>query len=111
MPGGKQLRHVGMGTVAYDTDLVVQGRNNVFVRFDAQRRPFVDLPQGGGDGRRAQDGLAAGDQGEDSRTTAQDGLVRLELTSELEGALFTVLLGDEVKRIAVVPQDEATLPL
>src|SRR5712691_5003920 len=111
MPGGKQLGHVGMGTLADDTDLIVQRREDVFVRLDAQRRTFVDLPQGGGDGRRAQDSLAAGNQSEDGRTTAQDGLIRLELTGEFEGALFAVLLGDEVKRIAIVPQDKAALPL
>ena len=38
MPDSKQLRHVGMGTLTHDTDLVVQGRDNVFVWFDAQRR-------------------------------------------------------------------------
>ena len=41
MPGGKQLGHVGMGTLADDTDLIVQRREDVFVRFDAQRRTFV----------------------------------------------------------------------
>jgi hypothetical protein len=81
------------------------------VRFDAQRRPFGDLPQGAGDARRTHDGLAAGDQGEDSRTAAQDRLVRLELTGEFERALFAVFLGDAVKRMAVVPQDKAALLL
>jgi hypothetical protein len=47
LPGGKQLGHVGMGTLADDTDLIVQRREDVFVRFDAQWRTFVDLPQGG----------------------------------------------------------------
>src|SRR5712691_2920687 len=110
MPGSKQLRHIGMRAVAYDTDLVVQGRDDVLIWLDTERRAFVDLPQGGGDGRRAQDRLAAGDQGKDSRTAAQDGFIRLELAGEFEGTLFAVFLGDEVKRIAVVPQDEAALP-
>src|SRR5215471_21503578 len=107
MPGSKQLGHVGMRTVTYDTDLVVQSRDDVLVRLDTERRAFVDLPQSGGDSRRAQNGLAAGDQGEDGRTTAQDGFIRFELAGEFKGTLFAVLLGDEVKRITVVPQDEA----
>src|SRR5262252_9191201 len=111
MPGSKQLGHVGMRTVTHDTDLVIQGRDDVLVGLYTERRAFVDLPQSGGDGRRTQDGLAAGDQGEDGRTTAQDGFIRLELTSKFKGALFAVLLGNEVKRVTVVPQDEAALPL
>src|SRR5215471_19397691 len=111
MPGSKQLGHIGMRTVTHDTDLVVQGRDDVLVGLDTERRAFVDLPQSGSNGRRTQDGLAAGDQGEDGRTTAQDGFIRLELASKFKGTLFAVLLGDEVKRITVVPQDEAALPL
>src|SRR5262245_19129330 len=94
MPGGKQLRHVGVGAVSHDTDLVVQGWDDILVWLDAERRAFVDLPQSSGDGRGAQDGLAAGDQGEDGRTAAQDGFIRLELAGEFEGTLFAILLGD-----------------
>ena len=100
-----------MRAVAHDADLVVQGWNDVFVWLNAERRAFVDLTQSGGDGRGAQGSLATGDQGEDGRTAAQDGFIRLQLTGECKGALFTVLLGDEVKRIAVISQDEAALPL
>src|SRR4029450_9540137 len=106
MPGSKQLRHVGMRAVAYDTDLVVQGWDDILVWLDAEWRAFVDFPQSSGDSRCPQDCLAAGDQGEDGRTPAQDGFISLQFAGEFEGALFTVLLGDEVKRIAVVPQDE-----
>src|SRR4030095_16978025 len=111
MPGSKQLRHVGMRAVAYDTDLVVQGWDDVLVWLDTERRAFVNLPQSSSDGRGAQDCLAAGNQGEDGRTAAQDGFICLELTGEFEGGLFAILLGDEVKRIAIVPQDETAFPL
>ena len=110
MPGSKQLCHIGMRAVAHNTDLVIQGRDDVLVRLDTERRAFVNLPQSSSDGRGAQDCLAAGNQGEAGRTAAQDGFICLELTGEFEGALFAVLLGDEVKRIAVVPQDEAAFP-
>ena len=111
MPDSKQLGHVGMRAVTDDTDLVVQGWDDILVWLDTERRTFVDFPQSGGDGRGAQDGLATGDEGEDGRTTAQNGFIRLQLAGEFEGTLFAVFLGDEVKRIAVVPQDEAALPL
>src|SRR5213594_1135147 len=99
-----------MRTIAHHTDLVVQRRDNVFVRLDAQRCTFIDLPDGAGNGRGAQGGLTAGNQGEEGGAAAQDGLVCLELTGEFEGALLAVLLGHEVKWIAVIPQDEAALP-
>src|SRR5215471_9855859 len=111
MPGGKQLRHIGMRTLAHHADLVIKGRDNVFVRFDAQRRAFVDLPQGGGDGRGAQDCLAAGNQGEDSGTAAQDGLIRLELAGQFQGALFAVLLAMKSKGLPLSHRTKRPLHL